>query len=224
MEISDVQLESSIEIKKGDSLIVVDIQNDFLPGGALAVEKGDEIIPGANDLIERFYKKDYPIVLTQDWHPPSHASFASAHLGKNPLDPIEAPGIGPVLWPDHCVQGTQGASFASALKTTMAHLIIRKGYHKTIDSYSAFLENDKTTPTGLQGYLKSLGVKRVFTCGLALDYCVFNSAVDAKTAGFDVVYVLDLTRAVGSPEGIISTALETMVDKKIQFVNHSNII
>ncbi|MHA2299096.1 MAG: bifunctional nicotinamidase/pyrazinamidase [Candidatus Hodarchaeales archaeon] len=223
MEIDNLSVEKSLEIKKGDALIVVDVQNDFLPGGALAVENGDEIIPGVNQLIEKFYSKDYPVILTQDWHPPDHASFASVHPGKNPLDPIEGPGIGPVLWPDHCVQESTGANFHPDLTTNRTHLTIRKGYHKNIDSYSTFLENDKKTKTGLDGYLNSLTIKRVFICGLALDYCVFYSAVDAKSLGFEVVNVVDLTRAVGSPEGIISTALETMVDKQVSFINHENI-
>jgi len=223
VKITDVKLTDDIKIKKGDALIVVDVQNDFLPGGALAVEKGDEIITGVNEIIRKFYSMDLPVILTQDWHPRSHASFASTH-GKQPMDLVEGiPGIGPVLWPDHCVQGTKGADFHPDLETTKSHLIIRKGFRTGIDSYSAFLENDKATRTGLQGYLKSLDIKRVFLCGLALDYCVYYSAVDAKELGFETVFVIDLTRAVGAPEGVVSSALETMTGKQIDFINHGDI-
>ncbi|MHA1793007.1 MAG: bifunctional nicotinamidase/pyrazinamidase [Promethearchaeota archaeon] len=225
MEIEDVTLEKEIVLTRGDALIVIDMQNDFLPGGALPVSNGNEIIPGINDLIDKFNMMDLPIIFTQDWHPKNHLSFASQHDGKEPYDLIEDPDnkIGPVLWPDHCVQGTRGAMIHDALHVEKAALIIRKGYHEDIDSYSAFLENDKKTKTGLAGFLKEIGVGRIFTCGLALDYCVYNTVIDARMLGFNVVNVLDLTRAVGSPEGIISKALNHMVSEKVAFTKLENV-
>jgi len=175
-----------VSITPTDALIIIDVQNDFIPGGSLAVSDGDMIIDGANRLSGKFRDNGARIVVTQDWHPAGHQSFASAHEGKNPFDPVEGLfGIGPVLWPDHCVQGTGGAAFHSDLDVNMAHLIIRKGYHPTIDSYSAFLENDQETETGLSGYLESTHTRRIFICGLALDYCVFWSAMDSAKKGFE---------------------------------------
>ncbi|MFX1514498.1 MAG: bifunctional nicotinamidase/pyrazinamidase [Promethearchaeota archaeon] len=223
-EISQIPLESSVSIEKGDALVVVDIQNDFLPGGALPVEKGDEIINDVNDLIEKFYFEERIIVFTQDWHPKNHQSFASQHTGKAPYDSFDAPPLGPVLWPDHCVQGTPGAEFASNLNVQRGHLIIRKGYHLNIDSYSTFIENDHVTSTGLEGYLRGLKVSRVFLCGLALDYCVFYSVIDAKTLGFEVMCIIDLTRPVGAPEDSISNALQKMVENNVLFTSNSKIL
>ncbi|MFX0171494.1 MAG: bifunctional nicotinamidase/pyrazinamidase [Candidatus Hodarchaeota archaeon] len=223
MKIEEVELLAPITVSINDVLIVVDIQNDFLPGGALAVVEGDTIISGVNELGTKFHK-DQPIILTQDWHPIDHNSFASAHIGKKPFDPFEAPGIGPVLWPNHCVQGTYGAEFSSSLNTVIAKLIVRKGFRKSIDSYSAFLENDKKTETGLQAYLKGLGVDRIFLCGLALDYCVFYSALDAKNFGFDVIVVLDLTKPVQSPEDSVKIALERMAKNNVKFAVSSDIL
>ncbi|MFX0050378.1 MAG: bifunctional nicotinamidase/pyrazinamidase [Candidatus Hermodarchaeota archaeon] len=223
MKIEEVELIRPITVSVNDALIVVDIQNDFLPGGALAVAEGDTIISGVNELGAKF-QKDQPIILTQDWHPVDHNSFASAHIEKKPFDPFEAPGIGPVLWPNHCVQGTYGAEFSSSLNTVMAKLIIRKGFRKSIDSYSTFLENDKKTETGLRVYLKGLGVERIFLCGLALDYCVFYSALDAKNFGFDVVVVIDLTKPVKSPEDSVKIALERMTRNNVKFAVSSDIV
>ncbi|MFW9855235.1 MAG: bifunctional nicotinamidase/pyrazinamidase [Candidatus Thorarchaeota archaeon] len=221
MEISQVELAADIEVKEKDALIVVDMQNDFLPGGALAVKDGDTIIRGINRIGALFSKN--LIILTQDWHPPGHQSFASSHEGKKPFDLYETPGIGPVLWPDHCVQGTKGAEFSSELNTTMANLIIRKGYRAAIDSYSTFVENDRTTQTGLHAFLKGLKVSRVFLCGLALDYCVYFSAIDAKRYDFDVVFLLDLTKPVASPEDSVDNALRDMINNRITFI-HSEIL
>ncbi|MFX0090312.1 MAG: bifunctional nicotinamidase/pyrazinamidase [Candidatus Hodarchaeota archaeon] len=214
----DISLEKNIKIDPKDALIVVDIQNDFLPGGALPVAKGDEIIEGVNRIVKLFATTGNRIIFTQDWHPPNHQSFASFYPDKEPFDEFEAPGLGPVLWPDHCVQNTPGARFSSELEIHWGHLIIRKGFHPSLDSYSTFLENDRTTSTGLTGYLKGTQITRVFLCGLALDYCVFYSALDARNEGFNVVVILDLTRGIDSPPGSIDAALKKMQEVKVQFV------
>jgi nicotinamidase/pyrazinamidase len=175
-----------------DVLIVTDPQRDFCPGGALAVPEGDRIMPAINRLARRFAH----VVITQDWHPPGHMSFASAHAGKQPFETIDV-AYGPqTLWPDHCVQNTPGASFHPALDIPHAELVIRKGYHAGIDSYSAFRENDRMTRTGLDGYLKARGFTKLTFCGLALDYCVAWSAIDARQAGFDVAVVVEATAAI----------------------------
>lgn len=175
-----------------DVLVVVDVQNDFCPGGALAVPDGDAVVPVVNRLAQRFAN----VVLTQDWHPPGHESFASRHPGRKPFEVIEA-AYGPqVLWPDHCVQGTDGAALRSDLDVPHAQLVLRKGYHRAIDSYSAFFENDRRTPTGLSAYLRERGLTRVFLAGLALDFCVRYSAEDAHREGFAVVVVADACRAI----------------------------
>jgi nicotinamidase/pyrazinamidase len=173
-------------------LIVVDVQNDFCPGGELAVPKGDEIVPLVNRLIDAF---DH-VVLTQDWHPRGHSSFASSHKGQAPFASVRMPYGDQTLWPDHCVQGTPGAEFHSGLVWSKAELIIRKGFRTAIDSYSAFYENDRTTPTGLGGYLKERGLQKLVIVGLATDYCVAYSALDATRLGFEVAVVLDACRAI----------------------------
>jgi nicotinamidase/pyrazinamidase len=175
-----------------DVLIVVDVQNDFCPGGGLAVPHGDEIVPIVNRLAARFRH----VVLTQDWHPRGHLSFASSHAGKRPYDTIAA-SYGPqVLWPDHCVQDTPGAGFHKSLQIPHAGLVIRKGLDRTIDSYSAFYENDRKTPTGLVGYLRERDLSRVFLAGLAFDFCVRYSAEDARREGFAVFVVKDACRGI----------------------------
>ena len=175
-----------------DALIVIDVQNDFCPGGALAVPDGDAIVSGVNRLMESFAT----VILTQDWHPSGHSSFASSHAEKSPYDMIEMPYGPQVLWPDHCVQGTIGAAFHSDLNTDRADLIIRKGYNAMIDSYSAFFENDQKTPTGLEGYLRTRGIDNLTMVGLATDFCVNFSAVDAARLGFKVTVREDLCRAI----------------------------
>ncbi|HME54561.1 MAG TPA: bifunctional nicotinamidase/pyrazinamidase [Candidatus Lokiarchaeia archaeon] len=183
-------------------LLVVDMQYDFMPGGTLPVTGGDEIIESINHCMRFFFSQEALIVLTQDWHTQDHSSFASSHPPKQPYDPIDGiPGIGPILWPDHCVQGSEGARLNEGVDVAYAHLILRKGYHRDIDSYSAFMENDKQTPTGLTGFLRENGIERVYLCGLALDYCVYYSALDALAAGFETFLFEDLTRAVDSPAG-----------------------
>lgn len=174
------------------ALIVVDVQNDFCPGGALGVAGGDEIVPMINGLIDRFEH----VVLTQDWHPAGHSSFASSHPGKNPFEMIAMPYGAQTLWPDHCVQGSAGADFHPALEWTRAELLIRKGFRVQIDSYSAFFENDRRTPTGLSGYLRDRGIKKVTLCGLATDFCVAFSALDAVAQGFSTTVVLDACRGI----------------------------
>lgn len=174
------------------ALIVIDVQNDFCPGGALAVPGGDEIVQDINALMADFNA----VVLTQDWHPAGHSSFASSHEDKNPYDMIEMPYGPQVLWPDHCIQGSLGAKFHMELHQDRADLIIRKGYNPQIDSYSAFFENDHETPTGLEGYLRTRGISELTMVGLALDFCVNYSAVDAAKLGFDVTVRQDLCRAI----------------------------
>jgi nicotinamidase/pyrazinamidase len=181
-----------IPILHGDVLIVIDVQNDFCPGGALAVADGDSVI----DPIHRVAAKFEHIVLTQDWHAAGHSSFASAHAGKKPFEQIEL-GYGmQTLWPDHCVQGSRGAEFHPALCLPQAQLILRKGFRPQIDSYSAFFENDRKTATGLAGYLRELRLTRVFLAGLAYDFCVGYSALDARRLGFEAIILFDACRAI----------------------------
>ena len=187
------------------ALIVVDVQNDFCPGGALAVAGGDEILPLVNGLIAAH---DH-VILTQDWHPVAHSSFASSHPGTSPFDVVEMAYGAQTLWPDHCIQGTHGAAFHNALEWTKAELVLRKGFRKAIDSYSAFFENDRTTPTGLNAFLKERGMNSLTLCGLATDYCVAYSALDAAKLGFEVTVELAACRGINMG-GSLATMLETM--------------
>ncbi|HEX9461544.1 MAG TPA: bifunctional nicotinamidase/pyrazinamidase [Alphaproteobacteria bacterium] len=198
---------------ESDVLIVVDVQNDFCPGGWLAVPGGDEVIPGINRLISRFRH----VVLTQDWHTPAHRSFASSHPGRQPFETIALPYGPQVLWPDHCVQGTHGAAFHDALDATSAELIVRKGYHPDIDSYSAFFENDRRTPTGLGGYLRERGLRRVYLAGLATDFCVRYSAEDARALGFEVLVIEDACRGIDTG-GSLRAAFESFQGRGIPCV------
>ncbi|MEZ2348969.1 bifunctional nicotinamidase/pyrazinamidase [Caballeronia sp. RCC_10] len=175
-----------------DVLLVVDVQYDFMPGGALAVARGDEVVPVVNRLARAFSH----VVLTQDWHPASHVSFAANHAGRAPFETIALPYGEQVLWPTHCVQGTDGAALHRELDAPHARLIVRKGHHEKVDSYSAFLEADRTTSTGLAGYLRDVGAKRVWLAGLATDYCVAWSALDARAAGFEAHVIEDACRAI----------------------------
>lgn len=187
------------------ALLVIDVQNDFCPGGALAVEGGDSIVAGINAIKGRFDA----VILTQDWHPAGHSSFASSHEGRAPYDMVEMPYGSQVLWPDHCIQGSEGAAFHPVLETDGADLIIRKGYNPVIDSYSAFFENDHETPTGLEGYLRTRGIAELTLVGLALDFCVNFSAVDAAQLGFDVTVRTDLCRAIDL-DGSLKEAMSAM--------------
>ena len=194
-------MTGDIEIGESDVLLVIDIQKDFCEGGALAVPGADDIVPVANRVARAFKH----VVLTQDWHPAAHHSFASAHKGRQPFETIEV-SYGPqILWPDHCVQGTRGAEFHSALDIPNAELILRKGYHPQIDSYSAFMENDQKTPTGLAGYLRERGLTRVHIAGLALDFCVRYSAEDAHRSGFNVLVLEDACRAIDTGGSLAET-------------------
>ncbi len=188
-----------------NGLIVIDVQNDFCPGGALAVSGGNKIVPRINKLISAH---DH-VILTQDWHPAAHSSFASSHHGKNPFETISMPYGPQTLWPDHCIQGTKGADFHEALDWTKSELLIRKGFRKAIDSYSAFFENDHKTPTGLGGYLAERGINSVTLCGLATDYCVAYSGLDAVKLGLEVTVDLDACRAIDLG-GSLAAMLEKM--------------
>ena len=188
-----------------DALIVIDVQNDFCPGGALAVPGGNEIVEGINALMQEFRVK----VLTQDWHPADHASFAANHPGKKPFETTEMQYGTQVLWPVHCVQGSEGAAFHKSLATDPADLVIRKGFRAEIDSYSAFFENDHKTPTGLEGYLRTRGVTHLTFVGLATDFCVAYSAIDAARLGFSATVREDLCRAIDL-DGSLAAARDTM--------------
>jgi nicotinamidase/pyrazinamidase len=181
-----------MQISSQDVLLAVDLQNDFCPGGALAVAGGDEVIPVIHRIAPRFAH----IILTQDWHPQGHHSFACAHPGKCAFEHVRLSYGEQTLWPDHCVQGTPGAEFHRQLHLPQAELILRKGFHPEIDSYSAFFENDRTTPTGLNAYLRERGLHRVFLAGLAYDYCVAFSALDARQLGFPAIVIHDACRAI----------------------------
>lgn len=211
---SKINYQTEVKIGDDDALIVVDLQPDFMPGGNLSVEGGDEIIGGINELLPKFTT----VVVSQDWHPEGHKSFASSHNGKKPYDLYDAPGLGPVLWPVHCVQGTTGAECHPDFHMNGANLIIRKGVHLGIDSYSTFRENDEVTETGLSGYLKTRKIRRIFLCGLALDYCVLFSAEDGIEMGFEVVVIIDLSRAVDSPAGHKKMAIEKMKEIGVEFI------
>ncbi len=194
-----------MQIRPDDAFLVIDVQNDFCPGGALAVAGGDEIIPEINRML-----RDYPVrVFTQDWHPLGHSSFASTHPGSSAFSEIDMPYGRQTLWPDHCLQGTDGAAFHEDLHGDPADLILRKGFRHEIDSYSAFFENDQTTPTGLEGYLRSRGVNRVMLAGLATDFCVAWSALDAARLGFEVQVKLSACRAI-DVEGSLEAALSRL--------------
>jgi len=194
-------------------LVVVDAQNDFMPGGALAVPRGDEVVPVINRLAARFEN----VVLTQDWHPRGHASFASSHPGRQPFETIELAYGTQVLWPDHCVQGTAGAAIHVGLDLQKAQLVIRKGHHRAIDSYSAFLEADRKTVTGLKGYLKERKIKRLFVSGLATDFCVAWTALDARSAGFETTLIEDACRAIDL-EGSLGRAWSDMTKAGVRRV------
>jgi nicotinamidase/pyrazinamidase len=199
-------------IQQGDALLVVDVQNDFCPGGALAVPDGDAVVPVINRI-----SRTFPIVVaTQDWHPRGHISFASRHEGKNPFEVIEIQGTEQVLWPDHCVEGTPGADFHPRLDDTAVRFGLRKGANREMDSYSAFVENDGRTTTGLAGLLRELGVERIFVSGLATDVCVRATALDGLGAGFQVALLEDACRPVDVPPGNLARALRQMLDAGVR--------
>ena len=195
------------------ALIVIDVQNDFCPGGALAVPHGDEIVSGINALME----DSDAVILTQDWHPLDHSSFASQHRGKSAYETVDMPYGTQVLWPDHCIIGSQGSAFHTDLYLNKAEMVIRKGYRQAIDSYSAFFENDHKTPTGLEGYLRTRGLKDLTLVGLATDFCVAYSAIDAAKIGFDVTVRMDLCRAIDL-NGSLSAAKDQMLAAGVTLV------
>ncbi|MFX1568820.1 MAG: bifunctional nicotinamidase/pyrazinamidase [Promethearchaeota archaeon] len=219
-----IEFDKNIKVDKNDALIVVDMQYDFIPGGSLPVEEGDLILTGINKVAKLFKKKSAQVILTQDWHPKNHLSFASNHPGKAPGDEFTSNdgAIGPILWPDHCVQGTKGAEFHKDLKIDVADTIIRKGMNPNVDSYSGFQDNDKKSETGLRNYLNSKNIKRIFICGLALDYCCYYTAMDGFNFGFEVFFLVDLTRGVDLPEDNVKNALESMKNKGIKFLKIEN--
>jgi len=198
---------------------VTDVQNCFIPGGTLAVPKGDEIVPMVNALAARFEN----VIITQDWHPPGHASFASSHAGKKPFETTQLPYGEQVLWPDHAVQGTRDAELHPDLDIPHAQLVIRKGYHKDVDSYSVFYEADHKTDTGLTGYLRRRGIDRVFLCGLATDYCVAWSALDARREGFETYVIEDACRAIDL-QGSLTKAWADMTKAGVKRIKSSDIL
>jgi nicotinamidase/pyrazinamidase len=214
-------MAAASQIKPGikDALIVVDVQNDFCPGGQLAVQKGDEVVPVVNALSKHFQN----VVLTQDWHPPGHASFATSHPGRKPFDSVKLAYGEQILWPDHCVQGSDGAALHKELSVPHAQLVVRKGFRKEVDSYSAFLEADRKSRTGLEGYLKERGIKRVFVCGLATDFCVAWTALDARKLGFAALVVEDACRAIDM-QGSLVVAREKMEKAGVKGIGCADIV
>jgi nicotinamidase/pyrazinamidase len=197
--------DSKLKPGAKDALIVVDVQNDFCPGGRLAVQKGDEVVPVVNELSKRFEN----VVLTQDWHPPGHQSFATSHPGSRPFDSIKLAYGEQMLWPDHCLQGSDGAALHKDLAVPHAQLVVRKGWRREVDSYSAFLEADRRSRTGLEGYLDERGIERVFVCGLATDFCVAWTALDALRFKFESVVIEDACRAIDM-QGSLAAAWDKM--------------
>lgn len=214
---------TDLALRPDDALLVIDMQYDFLPGGALAVPDGDAVIAPINALVKRFHRAGAHILLTQDWHPPGHSSFASSHEGAQPFTQTEMPYGPQTLWPDHCVQGTRGAEIVRNLEVECAELVIRKGFNRAIDSYSAFREADRETMTGLAGYLRERGLRRVFCAGLALDFCVFWSARDAVEAGFETVLITDACRAIDM-DGSREAALTAMREAGVVFCETGDLL
>lgn len=206
-------------IDSTSALLVVDVQNDFLPGGSLAVTDGDQVVPVINQLAKNFIN----VVMTQDWHPAGHASFASSHAGKKPFETADLAYGKQVLWPDHCVQDTDGAALSKNLSIPQAGLIIRKGHHKDIDSYSAFTEADGKTTTGLAGYLKARKLRRLFVAGLATDFCVAWTALDARKAGFAAYVIEDACRGLDT-EGSLAKAWADMVAAGVKRILSSDLV
>ncbi|MCG7394083.1 bifunctional nicotinamidase/pyrazinamidase [Microvirga sp. ACRRW] len=214
-----MSVQGKIAPSDTDVLIVVDVQHDFLPGGALAVPDGDAVIAPINRLAKAFQH----VVLTQDWHPQGHASFASAHVDKQPFDTTELHYGSQVLWPDHCVQGTKGAEISRDLNIPHAQLVIRKGYNSGIDSYSGFKEADRKTSTGLEGYLKERGFRRVFCAGLATDFCVAWTALDAAAAGFETYLIEDASRAIDT-NGSLAKAKNDLSAAGVRMIGSAQIL
>src|SRR4030088_2072673 len=209
---------ASIKPDEPSALLVIDVQNCFLPGGSLAVKEGDQVVPVINKIAKGFAN----VVMTQDWHTVGHVSFASTHSGKKPFETIDLKYGKQVLWPDHCVQGTEGAALSKDLSIPQAELIIRKGYHKDVDSYSAFTEADRKTTTGLTGYLKARKLKRLFVAGLATDFCVAWTAIDARKAGFETYVVEDACRGIDT-QGSLAKAWADMAKAGVKRIQSADI-
>jgi nicotinamidase/pyrazinamidase len=209
---------ASIKPDEASALLVIDVQNCFLPGGSLAVKDGDQVVPVINRLAKAFSN----VVLTQDWHTEGHVSFASSHKGKKPFESTDLPYGKQVLWPDHCVQGTEGAALSKDLSIPHAGLVIRKGYNKAVDSYSAFTEADGKTTTGLAGYLKARKIKRVFVAGLATDFCVAWTAIDARKAGFETYVIEDACRGIDA-QGSLAKAWADMAKAGVKRIQSGEI-
>ncbi len=205
--------------RRESALLIIDVQNDFCPGGSLAVESGDDVIPVINRIMPIFFR----VLATQDWHPPDHVSFATSHPGRKPLDVVTTDGIEQVLWPDHCIQGTRGAELHPRLETGRIGLLLRKGMRPRLDSYSGFFENDHRTDTGLRHYLKGLKVRELFICGLATDYCVRASALDARRLGFRVTLIRDACRGVDLPRGSIEKAIAAMRKSGVRMIESTDV-
>jgi nicotinamidase/pyrazinamidase len=205
--------------KNNNALVVVDIQNDFCPGGALAVKAGDSVIPVINRIADKFFK----VTATQDWHPRDHVSFASRHPGKAPYEIISWKGTDQVLWPDHCVAGTKGADFHPLLDQAKIHLVVRKGTDPDRDSYSTFMDNDHHTRTGLDSFLRGLGIRQVFLAGLATDYCVLYSSQDAVSLEFETFVIQDACQGVNFPEHSVEKALQTMKDNGVKLITSTDL-
>jgi len=207
-------------VPNNTALLIIDVQNDFCPGGRLPVREGDRVVPVINRIMSSFSL----IIATQDWHPADHISFASNHEGKKPFDTVKLDDIEQVLWPEHCVIGTEGADFHPDLDTDRFRLILRKGTNNRLDSYSAFFENDRKTSTGLSFFLKGLGIHRVYLCGLAADVCVFYSAMDAVHAEFDTFFIFDATRGVDVHEGNVQKAMREMEKEGVRITDSDAIV
>jgi nicotinamidase/pyrazinamidase len=217
----DTALATRVPIRPDDqaALVVVDVQNGFVTGGGLAVPRGEEVVPVINRVAPLFVN----VVLTQDWHPAGHASFASSHPGKQPYDVVELAYGTQVLWPDHCVQGTVDAALHAGLRVPQAQVIVRKGFHPLVDSYSAFQEADRVTPTGLDGYLKQRGIRRLFVVGLATDFCVAWTALDARRAGYETWVIEDATRAIDL-HGSLDAAWHDMAAQGVHRIQSTELV
>ena len=213
-----VSAATTIKPDNEAALLVIDVQNCFLPGGSLAVKDGDQVIPIINKIAKSFFN----VVMTQDWHTDGHVSFASSHSGKKPFETIDLAYGKQVLWPDHCVQGTDGAALSKDLSIPQAGLVIRKGFHKDVDSYSAFTEADGKTTTGLAAYLKARGIKRVFVAGLATDFCVAWTALDARKAGFETFVIEDACRGIDT-QGSLAKAWTDMAKAGVKRIQSADI-
>ena len=210
--------EASIKIDDASALLVIDVQNCFLPGGSLAVKDGEQVVPVINRIAKGFAN----VVMTQDWHTPGHISFASVHAGKKPFETVDLAYGKQVLWPDHCVQGTDGASLSKDLSIPQAALVVRKGFHKDVDSYSAFTEADGKTTTGLAAYLKARQIERLFVAGLATDFCVAWTALDARKAGFETYVVVDACRGIDT-QGSLAKAWADMANAGVKRIQSNDL-